>query len=154
SEGVRELAEQLEADREAAVATEAGPERRLLPVAAGKEAQQQVALKGRREEAVLGVVQGDGSAVGLVPQAGVAVGVEQLDLLAGLFQRVRPAPVGPAAQEAGPRPGAVSSAAEDVLEGTPHQRMRVDHRRLARGAADALQQTEPDQFLDLCREPV
>ena len=56
---------------------------------------------------MLRVVEGDVGGVGLVPQAGVAVGVEQLHFLAGLFQRRRPSAVGPAAQEAGPRLRAV-----------------------------------------------
>src|SRR5262249_27425127 len=122
------LAQELEADRQAAGAAETRPQRRPTPVAFRKEPQQQVALERRREKPVLGIVEGHVDAVGLIPQPGVAVGVKELDLLARLVEGGGRASIGPAAQKAGPRLGPMAPAlrAQNMLEAAPHQGMRIN----------------------------
>src|SRR5690242_3464447 len=70
-----ELAEHLAGDGETAAATEAGPERRLAPVAARKEAQEEIAFKSRREESMFRIVEPAQRAVGFGPEARVAIGM-------------------------------------------------------------------------------
>ncbi len=79
---------------------------------------------------MLGIVQGPVRAVGLIPQTGIAVRMEQLHFLAGLLQRLRMTAVGPAGQEPSPGRGALPlpQGPQYVLECPAHQRMSVDHR--------------------------
>ena len=170
-ERVLELAQHLKADRQTPITAKPRPQRRASPIAGGKETQQQIAFEDGSEKAMFGIVQGDESAIGLVPQAGIRVGVKHLDFFAGLFQRIGATAIGPAAQEAsaGPRAVPLSAGAEGVIEGAAHQRMRVDDRiwwdrrlaglllwwdrRLAGRPSDALQQAQINQLLDLLLQP-
>ena len=98
---------------------------------------------------MFGVLQQDEQAVGLVPEAGVDVGVEHLDVFARLLQGLRSATVGPAAQEAGAGQGALVSArgAGYMLEAPADERVRVEDRH--RAGADPLEEAQADEQVDL-----
>src|SRR5438105_4223412 len=125
-QGIVELAEQLEADREAAIAAEAGPKRRASPVALGKKTKQQIALEGRCKKPVLRIVERHQRAVGFIPVSSRDIGVKQLDLFTGFVERVRRPAIGATSEEAGTRRMMVLRA-EHPFEAAPNQRVRIDY---------------------------
>src|SRR5262245_23874832 len=114
------------------------------------------------QKTVLRIDQRDVDIVRFVPHACVAVGMKQLDLLAGLFKGVGRASVGPAAQESRPSLGAVASTfrPHNMLEAPAHERMRINYHGArgrcslrCRSSADTLQQTQLHQLVHLPRQP-
>src|SRR5438105_12596789 len=146
------VAEHLETDCQAAVTPETGPQRRPLPISFRKETQQQLTLQRGRQKAMLGIFQSDERAIGLIPQAGLAMRVKELDFFTRFLQRCRPFPIRPAAEKTRPRLCALRlrGGTENMAESTADERMCVDDGALlTRATPNALEQAQVDQLLNL-----
>ena len=96
------------------------------------------------------------SRVGLAPEARIAIGVEEFDLLPRICDARRHLAIGPSAQEAGPGQGVCGSGADDVLEAAANERMGVEDVSASASARSsrrliAFQEPKIDEQLEISR---